>query len=166
MNIMHTTKHPPHSSADKGVKPMLKRRFSFSSFRSFRNAAVLIGIAVVASAYAKIQNTPNQFQQFPSQEIASGHIPEAEVITLRPTGFEPSELTRPPGQFLLTINNRTGLEEINLSISTDLGGMVRGFRLNEGRLRSGSFQALPPGRYVITETEHPEWTCYLTISPN
>jgi len=36
---------------------------------------------------------------------------QAELITVTPTGFEPSELTRPKGRFLLAIDNQSGLDE-------------------------------------------------------
>lgn len=145
---------------------MLKRILSFGPSKRVRNAAVLTAVVLTASAFAKMRNASNPSGQFFQQIAVSDRVTESEVITLRPTGFEPSELTRAAGEFLLTINNRTGLEEINLTVSTDFGGIVRNFRANEGRLRSGGFQVLPPGRYVITETEHPEWICRITITPN
>src|SRR5258707_9850968 len=36
---------------------------------------------------------------------------EVELITVRPTGFEPKEITRPPGRFLLGVDNKSGLDE-------------------------------------------------------
>lgn len=89
---------------------------------------------------------------------------EAEIITIRPTGFEPAAITRPRGEFLLVINNRSGLEEINWRLDREAGGNLRDVRIHDGKSRSGNFEDLPPGSYVLTEANHPDWTCRITIT--
>lgn len=98
------------------------------------------------------------------QDQVSNDVNETEVLTIRPTGFEPAAITRPPGEFLLVINNRSGLEEVNWSLDRETGGKVRELKISGGKLRSGNFQDLPPGRYVLTEANHPEWICRITIT--
>ena len=60
--------------------------------------------------------------------MAQGQSPQtplqAELITVTPAGFEPAEITRPQGRFLLAIDNRSGLDEID-------------FHLAPARLRDG-----------------------------
>ena len=89
---------------------------------------------------------------------------EAEIVTVRPTGFEPAAITRPQGEFLLVINNRSGLEEVKWRLDRETGGNLREVRIRDGKLRSGDFEDLPPGRYVLTEANHPDWICSLTIT--
>jgi hypothetical protein len=98
------------------------------------------------------------------QDQVLNDVNEAEVLTIRPTGFEPAAITRPPGEFLLVINNRSGLEEVNWSLDRETGGNVREVKISGGKLRSGNFQDLPPGRYVLTEANHPGWICRITIT--
>ena len=89
---------------------------------------------------------------------------EAEIVTIRPTGFEPAAITRPQGEFLLVINNRSGLEEVTWRLGRETGRNLREVRIHDGKLRSGNFEDLPPGRYVLTEADHPDWICRITIT--
>jgi hypothetical protein len=89
---------------------------------------------------------------------------EAEIATILPTGFEPAAITRPQGEFLLVINNRSGLEEITWRLDLEIGGKLREVKVGDGKLRSGNFEDLPPGRYVLSEANHPEWICRITIT--
>lgn len=155
---------------------MRKRILSSISFNWFRNAAVAAVLAVITfmlNASARLQNASETSDQSPAQELAVSASPnapgeplEAELVTLRPTGFEPSEISRPLGEFLLVVNNQSGLAEINLRLARELGGTVREVRINAGRLRSGHFEMLPLGRYVLTEANHPGWICRIAIRPN
>jgi hypothetical protein len=89
---------------------------------------------------------------------------EAEIVTIRPTGFEPAAITRPQGEFLLVINNRSGLEEVTWRLDREAGGNLREVKIHDGKLRSGNFEDLPPGRYVLTEANHPDWICHITVT--
>jgi hypothetical protein len=89
---------------------------------------------------------------------------EAELIVLRPSGFEPVEITRPAGEFLLTFHNRSGLEEVNLLINLESGATLREERIPLERPNWRRVVAIPPGRYVITEANHPDWVCRVTIT--
>ncbi len=91
--------------------------------------------------------------------------PESEVVTLLPEGFEPAEITRPRGEFLLVAHNRSGLDEVTWRLEREAGATLREVRLGGGRLRSGTFENLPPGTYLLSVDGHPEWVCRLTITP-
>ena len=60
--------------------------------------------------------------------LAQGQRPQApfqaELITTTPAGFEPTEITRPHGRFLLAIDNRSGLDELDLYLERETGGRV------------------------------------------
>src|SRR5260370_30478778 len=49
----------------------------------------------------------------------------AQVILLRPNGFEPAEITRRKGQFLLVVLNRSGVREANYLLSRESGNKLR-----------------------------------------
>lgn len=99
------------------------------------------------------------------QNKTPNDVIEAEIVTVRPTGFEPAAITRPRGEFLLVINNRSGLEEVKWRLDRETGGNLREVKIHDGKLRSGNFEDLPPGRYVLTEANHPDWICRITITP-
>lgn len=91
---------------------------------------------------------------------------EAELITILPSGFEPAEITRPRGKFLLVIDNRSGLGDVTWRLDREAGGRLHEVRLSGGRLHSGQFEDLPPGTYLLTEAGHLDWTCRIRITPN
>lgn len=90
---------------------------------------------------------------------------EVELITVRPHGFVPAEITRPQGRFLLGINNRSGLEEVDLRLFREAGGVVREVRVNRKKPDWRELVNLPPGRYVLKEAARPGWACRITIMP-
>lgn len=94
---------------------------------------------------------------------------EWEHVTVGPAGFEPSEIRRPAGRFLLAVNDRSGLGDISLRLDA-----LRGARLHEVRLSRDArarrewrqVLSLAPGTYVLTEAGRPDWACRITITPN
>jgi hypothetical protein len=88
---------------------------------------------------------------------------EIETVTITSEGFEPQQLERPAGPFILSVVNRSGVDALNVRIETE----------QHGRFREKSLPQLTPywreridpypGRYIITEENHPEWTLTLII---
>ena len=89
---------------------------------------------------------------------------ETEVITIRPTGFEPAQISRPQGRFLLAINNRSGLQEITLNLDREAGNRLPKKQKPKGKSRWSEVMDLPPGRYILAESNHPKWVCKITIT--
>jgi hypothetical protein len=94
---------------------------------------------------------------------------ESEHITIRPTGFEPSEITRPAGRVLLFVNDRSGLDSLDLRL--DVESLQRLYEVRVPRDTKGKHEwrqvvALVPGRYILTEAGHPDWVCRITITGN
>ena len=89
---------------------------------------------------------------------------EAEVIALRPSGFEPQEITRPGGRVLLAVSDQSGLDGVVLRLVKG-GRTAREVRLRRGRRLWRKVVELTPGEYALTEASHPEWVCRITISP-
>ncbi len=58
---------------------------------------------------------------------------EAELITLHPSGFEPSEISRPAGPFILALQNRSGLEQLLLQINRSSGARMREVQMRRER---------------------------------
>ena len=89
---------------------------------------------------------------------------EAEVIALRPSGFEPREVTRPAGRVLLAVSDQSGLDGVVLRL-VKVGQVVREMRLRRERRLWRNVVELTPGEYSLTEASHPEWVCRITVSP-
>ena len=89
---------------------------------------------------------------------------EVEVITLQAHGFEPVEITRPQGRFVLGIDNRSGREDIDLRLERAEGGRVAALEARNRRLSWRDEVDLPPGQYVVRATNQHEWSCLITIT--
>lgn len=128
--------------------------------------AGIVGLLLIVTVYAKY-GTPFRSHTASSVMVLPDNgrrEREAELITIEPHGFEPAQVTRPQGRFLLAIDNRSGLEDIQLRLERAEGGRVPALEARNRRLSWREEVDLPPGRYVIRETNHPEWSCLITIT--
>ncbi|MFY9619574.1 MAG: hypothetical protein WAM70_16860 [Pyrinomonadaceae bacterium] len=96
--------------------------------------------------------------------------PRIEVIqiTIRPTGFEPSDLQHPSQPFLLSLDNQSGLDNLTLEMYREAGPShtrIYESKLSLRSLRKREIQDLEPGNYVLKEANHPNWACRITITP-
>jgi hypothetical protein len=130
--------------------------------------ATILAAIFIAGIYAQFSfnSTGTRSSVSAAQDELANQELEAEVITILPTGFQPAEIIRSKGEFLMVINNRTGLEEVNWQLDREVGGNLHKVKMREGKLRSGSFEKLPPGRYRLSELDHPQWLCLITITSN
>lgn len=131
------------------------------------SVAFVILAALAASARAWLITTPDA-QPLASAEAqgqASGERLEAELLTIRPTGFDPVEITRPRGRFILVVNNRSGVHDLELRLDRERGERQIEVRLPRGRLGWKKLVDPPPGTYILTEANHPDWVCRINITP-
>ena len=91
---------------------------------------------------------------------------EAELLVLRADGFHPNEITRPPGRFLLAVQNHSSEEELSLALKPETGPSVHEVRIPKRQSKFKEFLNLPPGRYTLMETKHSDWICTITITPH
>ena len=89
---------------------------------------------------------------------------ETELITITTTGFEPSEITRPQGQFFLDVDNRSELNNLELHLER-----VNGVREKSAKILKTAPELrlpldLPPGTYLLRESGHSNWVTRITIT--
>ena len=157
--------------SDEG--PLMKRKY-----RARLSVVVLLlagAFTAIASTIAIFKTVAAPKSAVSSSEASHARSPvslspppdqlEAEVITILPGGFEPTEITRPKGRFLLSVENRSGLQHVEFQLSAETG--IRVFQANRTWERADWNEVVnpPPGRYVLTETNHPTWQCVVTITP-
>jgi hypothetical protein len=86
------------------------------------------------------------------------------LITLLPTGFEPKEVMRPKGLFLLVVDNRSNNSDVLLRLDHESGRREYEERVKDGKIDWRKPFDLHPGRYSLTEANHPNWVCHITIA--
>ncbi len=133
-----------------GTDSVLESKDSFSSAAQIFSAGSIETPMVPTAALMPTQGSNNERL-------------EAEVIRLLPTGFDPSEISRPPGRFILAVTNRSSAQELDLRLDAEAGNRVHQVRLPRGQLRWKQVIQLPPGNYRLSEASHPGW-CLITIT--
>ena len=92
-------------------------------------------------------------------------LTEIELITLRPAGFEPAEITRPKGPFVLFIDDRSGRENSSLALQRSNGGQLRAIGLQRQKSEWNDVVDLTPGTYILQDANNSELRCQITILP-
>lgn len=98
------------------------------------------------------------------QETRQRSRMEAEIITITPLGFEPLEIMRPAGRFILVVDNRSGLDDVTLRLDLETGQRQQEVRIPREHPDWDSVVDLHPGTYLVTEASHPDWLCRITIT--
>ena len=125
-------------------------------------AIAILAIAVPIITYATLQSGAAG----DSQRAAgpNGSL-EVELITLRPSGFEPSEITRPKDSFVLFIDDRSGKENSSLTLHRINGERLRAVSLNRKKTEWYDVVDLPPGTYVLQDANNSDLRCQITVLP-
>jgi hypothetical protein len=93
-----------------------------------------------------------------------GSTVQAEIITITRRGFEPAEITRAAGRFILMVENRSGLEEVTFRLDQENGSRVYEVALPQEKPDWSEVVDLQPGVYVLTEANHADWLARITIA--
>jgi hypothetical protein len=143
-----------------------------SSKRMYFLVALILGLASVMSLWASAKvgllgataaRSPQVVQHEPPTPAPASIT--VETVRLTPTGFEPNELERSAGKFILGIDNRIRSEEFSFEVVQENGHKVRQLKLPKGEIRLRKMLNLPAGRYSLREVDHPEWSCSIVLTP-
>jgi hypothetical protein len=135
-------------------------------------AAVPYGVRVRASRALGYTSDPAPVAASApkTHSVASGAAtspPQQEegfFIVVRPQGFEPKEVSGDAGRFLFAVDNRSGLDEVQFRLDRVAGERLKDVRVPTEKLDWRAFVDLTPGHYVLTEANHPEWHCDITVT--
>jgi hypothetical protein len=92
--------------------------------------------------------------------------PQAEFlpVMLRLGGFVPREISRPAGEYVLSVNNQSGVPEVELRLQRENGERVHEAKVLRRKPYWRQLVRLTPGTYLITEASHPGWVCRITVT--
>jgi hypothetical protein len=94
---------------------------------------------------------------------------EVELITVGPNGFEPAQINRPPGPFILLIQNRSGTDLGPLRLEAEESGRpapvsrIAEAQIDKERHDYGERLDLAPGRYRLRQSERSAWSFRIAI---
>lgn len=128
-------------------------RTLLTSRRLLLTAIAILAFGLLVVAFARFRGDSNS------------QATEVELITLRPAGFEPAEITRAKGPFVLFVDDRSGKDNSSLELKQLNGQRVRAVSLNRRKAEWNDVVDLSPGTYVLQDASNPEWRCQITILP-
>jgi hypothetical protein len=115
-------------------------------------------LALLPTVQAAQETVTTAQNQQPTERV------QVEVITIRSTGFEPREITRPAGRVLLAVNNSSGFNEVLVRLVRADGALLHEVRISRKGRNWRQPLDLIPGNYVLTGANHPNWVCHITIT--
>ena len=138
----------------------------------------LVLVSATTGAFGPSANVPPNIPPPASDALAGKSAPaspaqinsaeerlEAELVVVGARGFEPAEITRPARPFLLLVDNRSGLEQVQVRVERVAGReRLHDVGLSRKNYSWNTLLRLPPGEYVLTEAGHPNWVCRLTLT--
>ncbi len=132
--------------------------------RSKLTSTLIIAIAAFVVVYGSVKvgrtgNSRPTETQGPADEL------EVELVTLRPSGFEPTEITRPRGAFVLFVDDRTQKESSTLSLMRVSGDRMKEVRTSRKRSEWHDLIDLTPGDYLLVDADNSQMSCRITILP-
>ena len=127
-------------------------------------AAVPLGRASMHSA-----PTPTKHEVVPAAPLGAQSPPniDADSVTLGQAGFVPSVINRSPGQVVIAVANRAGLESMHLVLTLQSGGGGTVIFDQQVPNTSNDFavlENLQPGAYVLTEASNSQWSCTFNVA--
>jgi hypothetical protein len=127
---------------------------------------VLLGFSIraVLISHAASKRAPIHIAEREAVPADQSQRIEAELITITTTGFEPSEITRPQGQFFLDVDNRSELDNLKLSLERVNGAREKSANMVKTAPELRLPLDLPPGTYLLRESGHSNWLSTITIT--
>jgi hypothetical protein len=138
-------------------------------------AALLFGVR----AYNRSSAAPTKIApRFPAGAISNAPAPvaaggirtgqsagslEGEIVTIRPTGFDPPEITRQDGHFTLIVEDRSQLDAVTLYMDVSGGPQLAQADMPHEVLNWTQEFNLANGTYTLREANHPDWVCTIAI---
>jgi hypothetical protein len=123
--------------------------------RSMRSFSTVTSAPVSSPTHVPVQ---------PSVAVTQSSQIRTELITILPTGFDPTEIRLTDGQFRIAVDNKSGLDEVTLRLTREGGARVREMRLPMGQLKWREKLNLRDGAYSLTEANHANWRCRIVVT--
>jgi hypothetical protein len=135
-------------------------------------AAVIVGSKLVP-AFPKKGVVPRVISPTRADEASAQTAPAQNVspqapaipILLKPRGFVPKEISKSAGPYYFAVGNLSGVPEVSLRLEREHGARIQEMNARKEKPWR-QIVHLTPGTYLITEANHPDWVCRITVTPH
>lgn len=115
---------------------------------------------------ATVAETHSQPAHVTQQVPIKPKLTDSVLITIFPGGFNTTQITSPAIPFFLLIENCSGLSEVSLKLDRVAGNRLRQVAVGREQPDWSDLLDLTPGEYVLSEANHPDWICHITVTPH
>ena len=127
-------------------------------------AGVAVLVVVKAASGPSVESTWQQSDLALGQPAVYKDPIEEVSLMLTSSGFAPAEIKPHGKKFLLSLDNRTDVQELTLRMARSDGVQIREIRVPGGGAGDWSeLFELQPGKYTFSEVNHSNWTCTIVI---
>ena len=161
----------------ESVGPSIFQRICRPRFMPAVSAAVVVGALLILSwgVKARLSARNDLTSMLPNAQTSSmgqsgrgqnTPIPnniQVETFRFGFNGFEPKQIERRPGPFVLGIDNYNRSRIASFELVHEDGKKSHDIKWPTGQTRYRKLLNLPPGNYLLREVNHPDWTAQITI---
>lgn len=133
--------------------------------RLFATLSLLCCLTVGVIAVAPTRPINSQDKVVRAPAIPSTPMALTLPITLRQGGFVSQEITKPEGDYYISVNNLSGVQELRLRLARENGNRLHEVKVTGRKRNWRQYIHLTPGTYLLTEAGHPDWVCRIIITP-
>ena len=131
---------------------------------SLTAVALLAALTLGASALSSNKPNPGHTTAPVEQDNPGRSQVEMLPITLRAGGFVPGEITKPSGEYILSISNQSDVPDLVLWVGRENGEKMHEGKASRRKPYWRQQVSLTPGTYLIGEEGHPEWVCRINVT--
>ena len=138
------------------------KRFSLCAVVVCLLVAISLG---VSAKYRKLKGTTEPSLNKSAATMSAqdpSDVPQGLLFELRPAGFIPTETEVSAGNYMLLLQNRSGIRELNFTLEHESQGRVAA---SDQQRRDWTKRIqLGPGTYILSEANHPEWRAVIRVT--
>jgi hypothetical protein len=131
-----------------------------ASLRGVVAATILLSLSGLAIGARQAWYAPLKARvvpMLPAAGATASQDVETVSVVLGPEGFAPQSIERATGAFRLTVENQSGVAELNLQLKRNGGGQEGQWTVTPGAQSWSEVLDLSTGVYVLTEANNPAW---------
>jgi hypothetical protein len=131
---------------------------------SLTAVALLAALTLCVSALSS--NKPNLWHTTAPADQDNPGRSQVEMlpITLRAGGFVPGEMTKPSGEYIISISNLSDVPDLVIRMGRENGEKMHEGKASRRKPYWRQQVRLTPGTYLIGEASHPEWVCRINVT--
>lgn len=112
----------------------------------------------------RVINNPRTLSDEELRAVPEGEPGKGLFLRMTATGMEPAEVTLTAGQYYLLVQNASGRDQFTVRVERENGERLHNVNVERYQRKWKQVLNLSPGRYIISEPDHPRLTCRIEVT--